>query len=286
MASELAGKTTAKVATATATVAEPVTRAYVTFPAGDDGECWKVVVRLAKDLRKVAAAYPLVVAVLPDVPESHRSILVSQGCIVREIEPVYPPENQAQFAMASSYVVNYSKLRIWEFVEYERMVYLDAGIQVLENIDMLFELEEEHFYAATDGFCDEKMSHTPQYKISFCKQCADKVGWPPAPYFKTGVFLHEPSMATAKALMDTLRVTPPACFADRPGEENLPPFGSRLTTKLAVFARGNVPALATLAASSAAVGVVTSAANPAICFGFYALLIAAVVAIMFSLRGI
>jgi inositol 3-alpha-galactosyltransferase len=47
------------------------------------------------------------------VPESHRRILVSQGCIVREIVPVYPPENQTQFAMAY-YVINYSKLRIWE----------------------------------------------------------------------------------------------------------------------------------------------------------------------------
>ncbi|KAK7846260.1 sulfhydryl oxidase 2 [Quercus suber] len=34
------------------------------------------------------------------VKEGHREILVSQGCIVREIEPVYPTENQTQFAMA------------------------------------------------------------------------------------------------------------------------------------------------------------------------------------------
>ncbi|KAG1371396.1 putative Galactinol synthase 2 [Cocos nucifera] len=74
-------------------------RAYVTFLAGD-GDYWKGVVGLAKGLRKVRSAYPLVVAVLPDVPEDHRRILRSQGCLVREIEPVYPPENQTQFAMA------------------------------------------------------------------------------------------------------------------------------------------------------------------------------------------
>ena len=87
-------------------------RAYVTFLAGN-GDYVKGVVGLAKGLRKVKTAYPLVVAVLPDVPEEHRRILESQGCIVREIEPVYPPENQTQFAMAY-YVINYSKLRIWE----------------------------------------------------------------------------------------------------------------------------------------------------------------------------
>lgn len=87
-------------------------RAYVTFLAGN-GDYWKGVVGLAKGLRKAKAAYPLIVAVLPDVPEDHRQILEYQGCIVREIEPVYPPENQTNFAMAY-YVINYSKLRIWE----------------------------------------------------------------------------------------------------------------------------------------------------------------------------
>nr|GFA80817.1 galactinol synthase 2-like [Tanacetum cinerariifolium] len=77
-------------------------RAYVTFLAGD-GDYWKGVV----------AVYPLVVAILPDVPMDHRKKLLSQGCIIREIEPLYPPENQTQFAMAY-YVINYSKLRIWE----------------------------------------------------------------------------------------------------------------------------------------------------------------------------
>jgi inositol 3-alpha-galactosyltransferase len=87
-------------------------RAYVTFLAGN-GDYVKGVVGLAKGLRKAESAYPLVVAILPDVPEDHRQILVSQGCIVREIEPVYPPENQTDYAMAY-YVINYSKLRIWE----------------------------------------------------------------------------------------------------------------------------------------------------------------------------
>jgi len=86
-------------------------RAFVTFLAGN-GDYVKGVVGLAKGLRKVKTLYPLVVAVLPDVPEEHRNILTSQGCIVREIEPVYPPKNQTQFAMAY-YVINYSKLRIW-----------------------------------------------------------------------------------------------------------------------------------------------------------------------------
>lgn len=86
--------------------------AYVTFLAGN-GDYWKGVVALAKGLRKAKSLYPLVVAMLPDVPMDHRQKLLFQGCIIREIEPLYPPGNQTQFAMAY-YVINYSKLRIWE----------------------------------------------------------------------------------------------------------------------------------------------------------------------------
>jgi hypothetical protein len=70
-------------------------------------------------------------------------------------------------------------------VEYERMVYLDAGIHVSANIDELFDLEEGHFYAAELGG-----------------------PWPAAPDFYAGtMFVHEPSAATAEALLHALRVT-------------------------------------------------------------------------------
>lgn len=91
------------------------THAYVTFLAGD-GDYYKGVVGLAKGLRKVGAAFPLVVAVLPDVPEEHRRVLVEQGCLVREIEPVFPPAAAGGGTpyVRAYFVVNYCKLRLWE----------------------------------------------------------------------------------------------------------------------------------------------------------------------------
>ncbi|KAL1350881.1 hypothetical protein HN51_014860 [Arachis hypogaea] len=194
-------------------------RAYVTFLAGN-GDYVKGVVGLVKGLRKVKSAYPLVVAILPDVPEEHRQILESQGCIVREIEPVYPPENQTQFAMAY-YVINYSKLRIWEFVEYSKMIYLDGDIEVYENIDHLFDLPDGKFYAVMDCFCEKTWSHSPQYKIGYCQQCLDKVQWPeelgqpPSLYFNAGMFVFEPSMETYHDLLRKLQITPPTPFAEQ-----------------------------------------------------------------------
>ncbi|EYU46845.1 hypothetical protein ABFS82_04G004300 [Erythranthe guttata] len=193
--------------------------AYVTFLAGN-GDYVKGVVGLAKGLRKVKSAHPLVVALLPDVPLDHRLLLEDQGCIVREIEPVYPPENQTRFAMPY-YVINYSKLRIWEFVEYSKMIYLDGDIQVFDNIDHLFDLEDGRFHAVMDCFCEKTWSHTPQYKIGYCQQCPEKVTWPaemghpPALYFNAGMFVFEPGLSTYGSLLNALHTTTPTPFAEQ-----------------------------------------------------------------------
>ncbi|KAE8681248.1 Galactinol synthase 1 [Hibiscus syriacus] len=129
-------------------------------------------------------------------------------------------KNQTQFAMAY-YVINYSKLRIWEFVEYSKMIYLDGDIQVFENIDHLFDMEDGYFYAVMDCFCEKTWSHTPQYKIGYCQQCPNKVQWPsqlgpkPPLYFNAGMFVYEPSLSVYEDLLNTLKVTPPTPFAEQ-----------------------------------------------------------------------
>uniref|UniRef100_A0A803LEZ4 Hexosyltransferase n=1 Tax=Chenopodium quinoa TaxID=63459 RepID=A0A803LEZ4_CHEQI len=157
-------------------------RAYVTFLAGN-GDYVKGVVGLIKGLRKVKSVYPLIVAVLPDVPEDHRRIL---------------------------------------FVEYEKLIYLDGDIQVYENIDHLFDLPNGYFYAVMDCFCEASWSKTPQYKIGYCQQCPEKVHWPtaelgppPSLYFNAGFFVYEPSIPTYHDLLKTLKEVPPTSFAEQ-----------------------------------------------------------------------
>ncbi|PKI44534.1 hypothetical protein CRG98_035072 [Punica granatum] len=189
---------------------KPLTRAYVTFLAGD-GDYVKGVVGLMKGLRKVRSKYPLVVAVLPDVPKEHSKILADQGCIVREIEAVSLPEKyQNQFARAY-YAINYSKIRIWGFVEYSKMIYLDGDVQVYDNIDDLFDLPDGHFYAVMDCLC-----------YAYNQRCPDALQWPeaelgppPAIYFNAGMFVLEPSLSTYRDLIRTLEITPPTPFAEQ-----------------------------------------------------------------------
>ncbi|KAK5776310.1 Glycogenin-2 [Gossypium arboreum] len=64
------------------------------------------------------------------------------------------------------YVINYSKLCLWEFVEYSKMLYLDGDIQLYDNIDHLFDLRNGHFYAVMDCFCENKQEATPHNTTS------------------------------------------------------------------------------------------------------------------------
>ncbi|GFQ04513.1 galactinol synthase 2 [Phtheirospermum japonicum] len=184
--------------------------AYVTFLAGD-GDYVKGVVCLAKGLRKVKSAYPLLVAVLPDVPDEHRILLANQGCLLREIDQVVPPVgNNASPFIRPYFVLNYCKLRLWEFVEYEKLVYLDADIQVFDNIDNLFDLPSGSVYGVMDCLCEMRG-----------RPCADKVQWPaelgnePPFYFNGGMFVFEPNLDTYDNLLSTLQLTPPTHFAEQ-----------------------------------------------------------------------
>ena len=90
-------------------------KAFVTF-LGGSGDYVKGVVGLAKGLREVNSAYPLVVAVLPDVPPEHRLLMVKNGCILKDIDWVQAPEmDKSKVGWAHEhFAINYSKLRIFE----------------------------------------------------------------------------------------------------------------------------------------------------------------------------
>ena len=48
------------------------------------------------------------------------------------------------------------------------MIYLDADIQVYDNIDHLFDAADGYFYAVMDCFCEKTWSNSPLYSIGYC----------------------------------------------------------------------------------------------------------------------
>ena len=109
-----------------------------------------------------------------------------------------------------------------QFVEYKKLIYLDGDIQVMENIDHLFQMEDSFFYAVMDCFCEKTWSHTAQYEIGYCQQRPNEVQWPaselgpkPPLYFNAGMFVYEPNLETYHSLLSTLNITPPTPFAEQ-----------------------------------------------------------------------
>lgn len=110
-----------------------------------------------------------------------------------------------------------------QFEEYSKMIYLDADIQVFENIDHLFDKPDGSFYAVMDCFCEKVWTFSTQHKIGYCQQCPERVTWPaelgspPPLYFNAGMFVFEPSPLTYEKLLHTLKNTPPTPFAEQVG---------------------------------------------------------------------
>lgn len=106
-------------------------------------------------------------------------------------------------------------------MEYKKTIYLDGDIQVFGNIDHLFDLPDNYFYAVMDCFCEKTWSHTPQFQIGYCQQCPDKVQWPshfgtkPPLYFNAGMFVYEPNLNTYRHLLQTVQVIKPTSFAEQ-----------------------------------------------------------------------
>ena len=106
---------------------------------------------------------------LADDSISSKSIrgLKTAGWKIKRIQRIRSP-----FAQKGSYNEwNYSKLRIWQLIEYEKVIFIDADLLVLNNIDKLF--------------VHPQVSAAPNDKM----------------IFNSGVMVIEPSMCMFKDLM-------------------------------------------------------------------------------------
>ncbi|KAJ3044398.1 Exostoses (Multiple)-like 3 [Rhizophlyctis rosea] len=136
---------------------------------------------LARSLNLSETRYPFIVLTLPSVSEAARVKLLTPGVGVQEVVTVsqlkYPfPVNDAKRAINK--MCRYSKLQLWNMTQYDKIVFLDADMLVVKNIDDLFEWPE--FSAVLD------------------------VGG----VFNTGVFVAEPSNDTYQDMLARYRKAP------------------------------------------------------------------------------
>jgi len=96
---------------------------------------------LHRSLQKSGTQWPLVVMVTSNVEQDVRDALVQDGCIVHPVEHLAPQAELTQHYALPQFGEVWNKLRIWGLTDYQRVVFLDADMLVLQNMDELFTLD-------------------------------------------------------------------------------------------------------------------------------------------------
>lgn len=110
---------------------------------------------LGRSLSRAGAAHEKVVMVTEDVSETACDALRAEGWLTRLVAPIENPNPKAQ-QMFERFASTFTKLRVWEQVDYDKIVYLDADTIVLRNIDELF--DRPSFAAAPDFFLPDRFN--------------------------------------------------------------------------------------------------------------------------------
>lgn len=95
---------------------------------------------LQASLQATGTQYPLVVMVTSNIDAGARQQLEQAGCLLRDVAPLRPnPQLKERYANARFSEV-WTKLAAWTLTAFERVVFLDADMLVIQNMDELFDL--------------------------------------------------------------------------------------------------------------------------------------------------
>lgn len=155
--------------------------------------------------------------------------LEREGCVMKAVNRYIPPlgSHDASLYKLQLYQECWTKLRMWEMTEYKRLVYLDADMVVLHNIDHLFSSDKHGFYAAPDcsygresqaerdGCClfwqttsdsdgNEEENKEGDQKGTKSSQCHSNNDNPPH-YFNAGLFVMTPNASIFHQFHSILR---------------------------------------------------------------------------------
>ncbi|KAF8527980.1 nucleotide-diphospho-sugar transferase [Hysterangium stoloniferum] len=97
---------------------------------------------LNQSLVATKSKYDLVVMVTPGLSTEARGVLCRQNIKVKEIERLHPkPNSHFLSSHDERFAETWTKLKVFELVEYDRVVLLDSDMIILRNIDDLLDQE-------------------------------------------------------------------------------------------------------------------------------------------------
>ncbi|XP_030950289.1 UDP-glucuronate:xylan alpha-glucuronosyltransferase 2-like isoform X1 [Quercus lobata] len=91
-------------------------------------------ITLAQSLIKTGTKRDLLMLIDNSISISKRNALVAAGWTLRIIERIRNP--RAENGTYNEY--NYSKFRLWQLTDYDKVIFIDSDILVLRNLDLLF----------------------------------------------------------------------------------------------------------------------------------------------------
>lgn len=91
-------------------------------------------ITLAQSLRKTGTKRDLVLLIDNSISIPKREALAAAGWKIRIIKRIRNP--RAEKKTYNEY--NYSKFRLWQLTDYDKIIFIDADIIVLRNLDLLF----------------------------------------------------------------------------------------------------------------------------------------------------
>ena len=127
---------------------------------------------LGHSIRQSGWPHQIVSFVTPDISAADQDRLRLIWDEVTEVQPIDNPNRSQEWGLDSFETV-YTKLRLWQRTEYQKLVYIDADAVVLSNLDELLD--------------------RPRFAAAPCTTAPDQ--------FNSGVMVLEPSRATFDDMM-------------------------------------------------------------------------------------
>nr|XP_043618230.1 UDP-glucuronate:xylan alpha-glucuronosyltransferase 1-like [Erigeron canadensis] len=118
-------------------IGDVLREAYVTIlHSADMYVCGAIAV--AQSIRMVGSTRDLVILVDDTISDYHKLGLALAGWKIRTIQRIRNPK--AENGTYNEY--NYSKFRLWQLTDYKKIIFIDADLLILRNIDFLFQMPE------------------------------------------------------------------------------------------------------------------------------------------------
>ncbi|GBC07397.1 hypothetical protein RclHR1_07440002 [Rhizophagus clarus] len=183
---------------------------------------------LVRSLKRVQTAYPLIV-LHPDTsinistgqPKEKTSLtaedlesIENEGCELKAIERIHPTNKPKEYVW-DYFQDAWTKLRVWDIEGYDRVVFLDADMLIMKNIDHLMNMNLPKDFLGAANACTCNPRKRPNYPKDWIpSSCAYTLGPikpesedtpPPVElkgYFNSGLLVLTPSKQTFEDLLN------------------------------------------------------------------------------------